>query len=81
MKVFTTGPSHMTKLAVMPIYGRNLKKFFFSGTKWPITLKLGMKHRVIEYYQVYSNDDPGLTLNYFTAMSNLVPYAFVWGKR
>ena len=26
MKVCTTGPSHMTKMAVMPIYGKNLKK-------------------------------------------------------
>ena len=32
-------------------------------------------------YQVCSNDDPaGLTLTYFTARSNLVPYAFVWEK-
>ena len=45
-----------------------------------MTLKVGMRHRVLEYCQVYSNDDPGLTLTYFTAMSNLVPYAFVWGK-
>ena len=45
-----------------------------------MTLKLGMQHRVHEYYQVYSNDDPGLTLTYFTARSNLVPYAFVWEK-
>ena len=37
-----------------------------------------MQHRVLEYYQVCSNDDPGLTLTYFTARSNLVPYAFVW---
>ena len=29
---------------------------------------------------MYSNDDPGLTLTYFTARSNLVPYAFVWEK-
>ena len=29
---------------------------------------------------VCSNDDPGLTLTYFTARSNLVPYAFIWGK-
>ena len=35
---------------------------------------------VLEYYQVYSNDDSGLTLTYFTARSNLVPYAFVWEK-
>ena len=26
------------------------------------------------------NDDPGLPLTYFTAGSNLVPYAFVWEK-
>ena len=31
-------------------------------------------------YQVCSNDDPGLTLTYFTARSNLVPYCFVWEK-
>ena len=45
-----------------------------------MTLKLGMQHRVLEYYQICSNDDPGLTLTYFTARSNLVPYAFVWEK-
>ena len=45
-----------------------------------MTLKLGMHHRVLEYSQVYSNDDPGLTLTYFMARSNLVPYAFVWEK-
>ena len=70
----------MTKMAAMSIYGKNLKKFFFYGTKRPMTLKLGMQHRVLEYYQVYSNDDPELTLTYFAARSNLVPYAFVWQK-
>ena len=44
-----------------------------------MTLKLGMQHRVLEYYQIYSNDDPRLTLTYFMARSNLVPYAF-WEK-
>ena len=39
-----------------------------------------MQHRVLEYYQVYSNDDPELTFTYFTARSNMVPYAFVWEK-
>ena len=34
----------------------------------------------IEYYQISSNDAPGLTLTYFMARSNLVPYAFVWEK-
>ena len=45
-----------------------------------MTLKLGMQHRVLEYYQVCSNDESGLTLTYFTTRSNLVPYAFVWEK-
>ena len=26
MKVYIPGPSHMTKMTVMPIYGKNLKK-------------------------------------------------------
>ena len=43
-------------------------------------LKLGMQHRVLEYYQVCSNDDHGLTLAYFTAMSYLVPYA-LYGEK
>ena len=45
-----------------------------------MTLKHGMQYRVLEYYQICSTDDPGLTLTYFTARSNLVPYAFVWEK-
>ena len=79
-KVYSNRPGHMTKIASMPIYGINLKKILFSGTKRPMTLKIGMRHRVFKYYQICSNDDPGLTLAYFTARSNLVPYAFVWGK-
>ena len=45
-----------------------------------MTLKVGTKHRVLECYQVCSNDDPELTFTYFTARSNLVPYAFIWEK-
>ena len=45
-----------------------------------MTLKLGMQHWVPKYYQVCSNDGPELTLTYFMARSNLVPYAFVWEK-
>ena len=39
-----------------------------------------MQHQVLEYYQVCSNDAPGSTLTYSMAVSNLVPYAFVWEK-
>ena len=45
-----------------------------------ITLKLNLHHWVLKYYQVCSNDDTVLTLTYFMARSNLVPYAFVWEK-
>ena len=31
-KVCSNGPGHMTKMAVMPVYGKNLKKIFFSET-------------------------------------------------
>ena len=78
-KVCANVPGHMTKMATMPIYGKNLKGIF-SGTKRLMTLNLGMHHRVLEYYQVCSNDDPGLTLTYFMARSNLVSYTFVWEK-
>ena len=67
-------------------YGRHAhiwykpEKIFFSGTKRPVALKVCMQHRVLEYFQISSNDDPELTLTYFTARSNLIPYAFVWEK-
>ena len=80
MKVYSNGPGHMTKMAAMPIYGKNLKKTFFSRTKRLMTLKVGMLHRVFQYYQFYSNDDLELTFTYFTARSNLFPYAFLWEK-
>ena len=39
-----------------------------------------MQHRVLEYYQGFSNDETGLILTYFTPRSILLPYSFVWGK-
>ena len=31
-KVCSNGPGHMTKMAAMTIYAKNLQKIFFSGT-------------------------------------------------
>ena len=45
-----------------------------------MTLKLGMQHRVLKFYQACSNDDPGLTMTVLSARSNLGFYAFVWEK-
>ena len=42
--VYINNPGHMTKMATMPIYGKNPSKIFFSGTTGPILTKLGMKH-------------------------------------
>ena len=60
--MFINNPGHMTKMAAMPIYGKNSSKFFFSGTTGPISTKLGMKHRGLEYYNVFINYDLWMTL-------------------
>ena len=67
---------HMTKMAAMPIYGKNPLKIFFSRTRGLISMKLGVKHRGLLPIIVCSNDDPGVTLTYFTARSNFVTKAF-----
>ena len=41
-KVCSNGPGHMTKMAAMPIYGKNPLRIFFSRTRRPITSGLGM---------------------------------------
>ena len=41
-KIYTNCSGHMTKMATMPIYGRNPLNIFFSGTKRPMTLGLGV---------------------------------------
>ena len=61
--------------AAMRIYGKHLKI-----SKRSFTLKLGMQYPINEYYQMYSNEYPGMTLSFFTAKSYLVLYAFVWEK-
>ena len=43
-------------------------------------LKLGMQHLGLKLYKVNINDDPGLTLIYFTARSNWVKCMFELGK-
>ena len=41
-KFCTRHLGHMTKMAAMPIYGKNPSKIFFSRTGGPIFTKLGM---------------------------------------
>ena len=71
MKIWRHDAGHMTKMATTPIYGKNPSKIF-SGTGRPISMKLGIEHWRLQPIIVCSNDDPGVTLTYFTARSNLV---------
>ena len=59
----------MTKMAAMAINRKKTLKIFFSKTRRPMILKLGVKHQWLELYKVYINHDPGMTLTYFTARS------------
>ena len=43
-------------------------------------LKLGMKHQGMEFYKLYTNHDPVMTLNYFMPRSTEVAHVFEWGK-
>ena len=70
----------MTKMATTPIYGKNLSKVFFFGTGGPISTTLGIYNPGLQPTIVGSNDDPGVTLAYFTARSNLVTYVYQWEK-
>ena len=58
----------MTKMAAMPIYGKNPSKIF-SESDGLISKKLGMKHQRLKYYNVYINHVPVVTLTYFTTRS------------
>ena len=78
-KIYTKYFGHMTKMAAMPINGKNPLKIFFSRTRIPVTLGLGVYHWGCGAYQVCSNDDPRLTLTYYTPRSNLLPNALKRG--
>ena len=62
-----------------PYMAKNLKILFLWNQKaddletWYVASGAGVLPTLF-------NDGPGLTLTYFMARSNLVPYAFVWEK-
>ena len=69
--MYINNPGHMTKMAAMPIYGKNPSKIFFSRTGGSISKKLGMKHGWLKYYNVYINHDPVMTLTFFYGKVNI----------
>ena len=72
-KNLLNGAGHMTKMAAMPIYGKNLKQNLLLQNPKVDDLETW-------YAALGTRVLSGLTLTYFTAKSNLVPYAFVWEK-
>ena len=65
MKVCINGPGHMTKMAAMPIYmAKTLKNLLLQNQQADF-------HRGLLPIIVCINDDPGVTLTYFTARLNL----------
>ena len=83
LKICLQHLGHMTKMAAMPIYGKNPSKIFFSRTGRPIStkLKLVCSNRGLLPIIVCAKHDPGVTLTYFTERSNLVTLAFLWEKQ
>ena len=70
----------MTKMAAMPIYGKNPSKIIFSETNRLISRKLGVRHQWLKYSNVYINHDPVMTLTKFMARSTWVACASELGK-
>ena len=60
------------------IYVKKTLQIFFSRTRSPMILKLGMEHCELKLYKVYIKDGPGLT--YILRHGLWSPMPFEWGK-
>ena len=69
MKIHQHFAGHMTKMAVMTIYGKTTIRTFFPGTAGQILMKPCMKHQRPKPFIIFANYDPVLTLTYFMARS------------
>ena len=74
--MYVNNPGHRTKMCAILIYYKNPSKIFFSRTGGLNSTKLDMYNSGLEYYNVYINFDPVMTLTYFTAWSTSVANAF-----
>ena len=79
-KVCSNGPGHMIKIAAMLIYVKNLKNLLLRKQKAD-DLEIWFASSGARVLPSCSNDDPGLTLTYFTGRSNMILYAFVRVKQ
>ena len=70
LKLLFRNLGRLTKMAVTLIYGKNHSQIC-SRTGRPISTKLSKQHLGLQPIIVCSNDDPVMTLTYFTARSVL----------
>ena len=66
----------MNKMGAMPIYGKKVQNFLLHKYS-PMIMKLDLEHYVLKLYKVYINDEPELTLTYFTTILNLAKLFFI----
>ena len=74
-KECSNGLGHMTNMTTMLIYGKNLKKSSLEPNVWllwNLVCSIGYSSTT-KFVQM-------MTLTYFMARSNLIPYAFIWKK-
>ena len=55
--MYVNNLGHITKMAAMPIYGKNPSKIIFSETNRLISWKLCVRHQWLKYSNVYINHD------------------------
>ena len=65
-RFFSNELDNMNKMAAMPLHDKNALKSFYSGTYKPTDIELGMLHSGFMLVTMYSNNDSGLILTYFT---------------
>ena len=70
-KVCINGPGHMTMMAATPIYGKTPSKNLLLQNQWADFHETWSVALGTPVHYNCSNDDPGVTLSYFTARSNL----------
>ena len=69
----------MSKMTDMPVYYM-VKTFENLSLRNRMAEELDMQHQELGFYQDCSNDDPWLTLTYFTAKPNSVTWALYWKR-
>ena len=58
-------------MAAVRIYGKKKTRIFiYSRTKKALRLNLHLWHRGLKVYQIYTDDDPRMTVDLFAARSN-----------